>query len=76
MEEILEWQLHIRGWAFATFVTIEKVLACRKKSFRRLHVAYGLYVAQACSILYSIHTTVLCPCKSHPCTPSFRSHGM
>ena len=42
MEEILERPLIIRGRAFATFSTIEKALACRKKSFR------GPYVVQAC----------------------------
>jgi len=33
MEEILEQQLLIRGRAFATFSTIEKALADRKKTF-------------------------------------------
>ena len=35
MEEIPEQQLLIRGRAFATFSTVEKALAGRKKSFRR-----------------------------------------
>jgi len=43
VEEILERQLLIGGRAFATFLTIEKALADRKKSFR------GPYVVQACS---------------------------
>jgi len=38
MDEILERQLRIRGGTFATFSTIEKALAGRKKSFRGLHV--------------------------------------
>ena len=38
MEEILEQQLLIRGRVFATFSTIEKALAGRKKSFRRPYV--------------------------------------
>jgi len=42
MEEILERQLVIQGRAFATFTTIEKALAGRKKSF------HGPYVVQAC----------------------------
>jgi len=42
MEKILELQLLIRGGAFATFSTIEKVLAGSKKSFR------GSYVVQVC----------------------------
>jgi len=42
MEEILEQQLLIRVSVFATFSTIEKALAGRKKSFR------GSCVVQAC----------------------------
>jgi len=34
MEEILEQQLLFRGRVFAMFSTIQKALACRKKSFR------------------------------------------
>jgi len=42
MEEILEWQLLVRGWTFATFSTIEKALAGLKKNFR------GTFVVQGC----------------------------
>jgi len=38
MEEILEQQVLIRGRAFATFSTIEKARAGRKKSFRQQQV--------------------------------------
>jgi len=38
MEEILKQQLLIRVRAFATFSTIEKALAGRKKSFRRPYI--------------------------------------
>jgi len=38
MEEILEQKLLIRGRVFATFSTIEKALAGRKKSFRQPRV--------------------------------------
>ena len=48
MEKILERQLLIRGRAFATFSTIAKALAGRKKSFRGPHAARGPYVLQAC----------------------------
>ena len=41
MEEILEQQLLIRGRAFATFSTVEKALAGRKKSFRRPCVVHA-----------------------------------
>jgi len=37
MEEILEGQFLIRGRVFATFSTIEKALAGRKKCFREPH---------------------------------------
>jgi len=42
MEEILELQLLIRDRAFAIFSTIEKALACHKKSLG------GPHVVQAC----------------------------
>jgi len=48
MEEILELRLLIRDRAFAIFSTIEKVLACRKKSLGGPHAARGPYVVQAC----------------------------
>jgi len=41
MEDILEQQFLIRGRAFATFSTIEKALAGRKKSFRGPYVVQG-----------------------------------
>jgi len=50
MEEILERQLLIWGRVFATLCSIEKALAGRKKSFRRL-------VQARCTV-----TTVYCIC--------------
>jgi len=47
MEEILKGQLLIRSRAFATFSTIEKALAGRKKSFRAVR-AVCCAAVQAC----------------------------
>jgi len=46
MREILERQLLIRSRASATFSTIEKGLADRKKTFRGEHVVRGPFVVQ------------------------------
>jgi len=48
MEEILERQLLIRGGAFATFFTIETVLAGCKKSFCGMHVQTCLIGTLGC----------------------------
>jgi len=45
MEEVLERQLLIRDHAFATFSTIERAVAGRKKSFRGTYVVPSLLKA-------------------------------
>jgi len=47
MEEIIEQQLLIRGWAFAAFSTIEKALAGRMKRFRPPYVVQASYKARS-----------------------------
>ena len=57
MEEVLEWQLLIRGHTFVTFSTIGKTLAGCKKSFR------GPYVVQARSKPLISSKTLKSPCN-------------
>jgi len=54
MDEILERQLITQGRVFATFSTIEKALAGRKKRFQ------GPYVGQAAMFHHDVSLFALC----------------